>query len=391
MKLTTAVAAVAMLAGGAAPAAAALPTADRALQRLPVPTTATVAAAQLGPDSVIAVVTRGNIERIGATGLGRSLEVITADGVRHPVWSVALEQSPTGWFAGDFTLADWRPEMHTALLRVSLGSRGDKAVSYNVTTGESDEVKLPPGASTIGLNPDGSGILMTTYPTRSRSGRVVKQVWAGTTSGIPGWSDGAALSSIDGRTLVSNEGSTTTWWIIDTAARTNTSIATPGECRPQRWVDADSVVATCSNRRGSQLRQIDLDGTSSPLGIRHTEKTRATGVPIFNDDDVRVVQGKSWFESYGGCGGGLLTRQTAAGRVRIVRVPGHEGALSLVGTRGKSLVLAPQADDCTSTGTRAVLTLFDPVSKVETELTRLARDEQWREVFLATEVRSWIW
>ena len=372
------------------PAAASLPYADQR-ETKPVPTTATVTADQLGPDSTIAVVTHGNLEKPDATGLARSLEVITPDGVRHPVYSVELEESRHGWFHGDFLIADWRPELHTALLRVSLGARGDKAVAYDVVTGATHEVTLPPGASTIGLDPDGSGILMTTYPTERRSGRVVKQVWSGTTSGIPGWSDGAVLTSIDGRTLVSNEGSRKRWWIIDIAARTNTAISTPGDCQPRRWLDADSVIATCSNRRGSQLRRIDLDGTSSRLGIRHTERTRSSGPGVFDDGDVRTVHGRSWFESYGGCGGAFLTRQTPAGEVRMVRVPGQEGALSLVGTRGDRLVIAHEKDDCASTRTRGALALFDPVTRDEVVLTRLARDEAWREILSATEVRSWIW
>lgn len=78
MKLT--IAAAVIVAFSAAPATAALPTADRALQSTPVPTTATVTADQLGADSTIAVVTKGYFEKF-AKGVGRSLEVITADGI----------------------------------------------------------------------------------------------------------------------------------------------------------------------------------------------------------------------------------------------------------------------------------------------------------------------
>ena len=179
------------------------------------------------------------------------------------------------------------------------------------------------------------------------------------------------------------------WWVTDLAARTSTAIATPGNCGATRWYDATSVVASCMTRRGSQLTRIGLDGTVTALGIRHTEKTRAEGPPIFNDDDVRVVQGKRWFESYGGCGGGLLTRQTAAGKVRIVRVPGLEGALSLIGTRGDDLLIAHGQDDCTSDKARAVLGLFDPVDQDRTWCYELRKREQWREVRTATEVLAW--
>jgi hypothetical protein len=168
-------------------------------------------------------------------------------------------------------------------------------------------------------------------------------------------------------------------------------IDTRGSCIPRRWYDADSVVATCGTTRWSQLRRVDLAGTSGALGIRHTARTRAAGSPVFDDGDVREVQGRSWYESYAGCGGAFLTRQTEAGKARLVRVPNGAGALSLLGTRDDRLVLAHQRDDCASARTRATLALFDPVGKDETVLTRLGRDEAWREVLAATEVRSWIW
>jgi hypothetical protein len=310
--------------------------------------------------------------------------------VRHPVYTVEVEESRRGWYRGDFVIADWRPELHTALLRVSLGADGDKLVSYDVTTGAMREVLPPRRATFVALDPDGSGVLMTTYATAVRSGRAAKVSWDGVRTWLPARADAGAITSAVGPTLVTNQGVRQRWWITDLATGTATSIDTPGECQPRRWLDADTVVATCNDRRGSQLRQVDLDGSSSRMGIRHTARTRATGPDVFNDDDVRVLQGRGWYESYGGCGGAFLTRQTAAGKVRVVPVPGR-GALSLVGTRGKSLLIAHEQDDCSSARTRGSLALFDPVAEVETELTRLAPDESWREVLLAAEVRSWIW
>ena len=151
------------------------------------------------------------------------------------------------------------------------------------------------------------------------------------------------------------------------------------------------MVASCGNRRGSQLRLVDLDGTSVPLGIRHTMERPRTGPLVLDDADVRTVQGRDYYESYGGCGGAFLTRQTPAGAVRSVRVPGDQGPLSLVGTRADQLVIAHLDDDCSSAGGRSVLSLFDPVTEVETHLTVLKRSESWREVIAAAEVRSWIW
>lgn len=352
----------------------------------PVPTTATVTVDQLGADSSIAVVTHGRFEQTGARGLARSLEVITPDGVRHPVYSVQVEESPRDWYLGDFRIADWRPELHTALLRVSLGPDGDKLVSYDVVTGVTKEVPAPRRGSTFGLAPDGSGVLMTTYGTRHRAGRIATVTWDGVRTFLQARADDYALTSVDGATLVT-QGRSERWWVTDLVARTSRVIDTPGSCLPRRWLDADSVVATCGTRRGSQLRRVDLDGTSSPLGVRHP---RMSSTGVLDDADVRVVQGRSWFESYDGCGGAFLTRQAAGGEVRHVRVPGFDGAVTLVGTRGDDLVITHEKSECAPVRQRAALTLFDPVTEAETVLTRLGRREAWRGVLAATEVRAWI-
>ena len=387
--LATALLATGLAATIPAPATSAATTSAATTQHratLPVPTTATVTADQLGPDSSIAVVTHGRFEKLNASGLARSLEVVTPDGVRHPVYSVQVEESRRGWYLGDFLIADWRPELHTALLRVSLGKDGEKLVAYDVVTGVTKEMPAPRRGSTFGLAPDGSGLLMTAYGTEHRNGRISTVTWDGVRTPLPARGDGSALTSVDGTALVTADQDR--WWVTDLGARTSRAVDTPGLCLPRRWLDADSVVATCGTRRGSQLRRVDLDGTSAPLGVRHSLAPRDG---VFDDADVRVVQGRSWFESFDGCGGAFLTRQTAAGKVRRVPVPGLDGPLTLVGTRGDDLVITHEKPECDSVRQRAALTLFDPVTKAETVLTRLGRDEAWRGVFAAGEVRSWIW
>ena len=364
--------------------------ADRdARTTIPVPTTTTVTADQLGADSVVAVVSRSRSRAVDAPVVTQSLEVITPDGVRHAVYSVAIETSRRGYRKGWFALNDWRPDLHTALLRVVLGREGEKLVSYDLTTGALREMPAPPRAATVALVPDGSGVLFTTYPSSQAPGRVGILAWDGTKTWLPAKADGAAITSADGRTLVTV--ARDQWWVTDLTARTSTSFATRGYCAPRRWADADSIVAACSRGRGSQLRLVDLDGTVTSLGVRHTLRPAPGGPPVLGDDDVRTVQGRDYYESYGGCGGAFLTRQTAAGAVKLVRVPGDQGALSLIGTRGDDLVLTHVDDDCGNPGPHSVLSLFDPVSKDETHLTVLRRTESWDTVIAAAEVRAWIW
>ena len=361
-------------------------TADLAVR--PIVSTATVPASDVGPDAVVAVVDSSAVEALDGGRLHRSLEVVTGDGVRHPVYSVSTRRVPDGWYPGDFVLADWRPELHTALLRVSRGSHGDTLVSYDVTTGTLRQVDAPRRAANVALAPDGSGVLMTTYMGDRGAGRVATLGWDGTRSWLPARADGRAITSIDGRSLVTVDDQR--WWVVDLATRSSRTLEMSSWCVPHRWLDADTVVASCGRARWSQLRAIDLDGTSVRLGVRHTEKTRRSGPAVFDDADVRTLQGRSFYESYGGCGGGFLTRQTADGRVRPVPVPWRGGALTLVGTRGDSLVVAHRPDDCEARRARSVLALLDPVTGQVAELTRLARGESWREVVPAAEVQAWI-
>lgn len=377
---------LALLVGAAPTAPPASAAADLAVR--PVVTTATVPTSDLGPDAVVAVVDSSVAEALEGGRMDRSLEVVTGDGARHPVYSVSTRRVPGGWYPGDFVLADWRPELHTALLRVSRGSHGDTLVSYDVTTGTVHEVEAPERASTVALAPDGSGVLMTTYASDRGAGRVATLAWDGTRQWLPARADGRALTSIDGRTLVTVDDRR--WWVVDLATRSSTTLELPSWCVPHRWLDADTVVASCGRARWSQLRAIDLDATSVPLGLRHTERTRRSGPAVFDDVDVRTVQGRSFYESYGGCGGGFLTRQTDDGRVRPVDVPWRGGSLALVGTRGDSLLVAHRPDDCEARRARSVLALLDPVTGQVDGLTRLARGESWREVVPAAEVQAWI-
>lgn len=385
MKLTTLLVAAVLLASTTSPATAR--EADRRLDT-PQPTTATVAADQLGPDWNLAVVTRGNFERLRARGLGRSLELIAPDGTRHPVYSVDIAEDDRGWFAGDFTLADWRPESHTALLRLAR-RQGDRAVAYDVTTGTQRTVTLPQRAATVGLMPDGSGALITTFPSERRAGRVAVLTWDGVKTFLPARSDSLSLTSTDGRTLVTSESDKHRMWVVDLTTRTSRRIDTRQGCTPRRWWDATSVVATCINRWGSRLMRIGLDGPREPLAIRHRTTGNYHG-QVWDDTDVRTVQGRDWFQSNGPCGGNFLTRQTSAGKVRLVDVPGAVAAVSLVGTRGDDLVIA-HTQTCESRGPRGVLSLFDPVTREESVLLRLGRRERWREVRPAAEVAAWGW
>jgi hypothetical protein len=189
---------------------------------------------------------------------------------------------------------------------------------------------------------------------------------------------------------VTSESTRHRWWVVDLTTRSATHVDTVEGCVPRRWYDATAVVATCLGPRGSRLFRIGLDGSRSPLAVRHHTTRRHWRGPVWDDTDLRSVQGRTYYESNGPCGGSFLTRQTAKGTVRLVEVPGADAGISLVGARGKDLVVA-HTETCNVRPPRGVLSLFDPVSGSERVLLRLGRRETWRHVQAAAEVRAWGW
>ncbi|RYC13264.1 hypothetical protein [Nocardioides zhouii] len=381
--LTAALLAVGLAAG---PAGAGLPD-EEARTTLPEPTTATVTAAQLGRGSTVAVITTAGFDE-RPSELTTSLEVITPDGVRHPVYSVSTPFESDA-YVGDFHLADWRPETHTALLRVVRGHTvPDRLVAYDVTTGEMRTTTMPRRGLSAGLDPAGAGVLLALSGHGPR-GRLVARGWDGTTTRLPGTTGGAPITSVDGRTLVTGAGERRTWWIIDLAGRRGTELEPPGGCGPIRWLDSDSIVASCyteGDDSGNQLMAVHLDGTSTRLGTFHPfALTRR--LDILADGDVRRAGGKRWYVTWRRCGSGVVTAATRSGDRR--RVPGTTGLDTLVGTRGDRLLLARGGDQCRDGRGPKVLELLDPRTGTAQVLTRLAEGEWWRSVIGATEVRHW--
>ena len=354
---------------------------------LPAVVTATVRPDQLGRGSTLAVTSTAGFDERPST-VTTSLDVITPDGVRHPVYSVSTPfESET--YVGDFHLADWRPEMHTALLRVVRGHAvPDQLVAYDVTSGETRTTTMPRRGLSAGLDPTGEGVLLA-LSGRGPRGRLLARGWDGTTTRLPGTTGGAPITSVDGRTLVTGAGERRTWWIIDLVRRRGSELEPPGGCDPVRWLDADSVVASCyteGDDSGNQLMAVHLDGTSTPLGTYHPfARTRRTDV--LADGDVRTVRGKRWYATWRSCGSGVVTGATGSGDRR--RVPGTTGLDTLVGTRGDRLLLALGGDQCRDGRGPKVLEVLDPRTGSVHVLTRLDEGQWWRSVIGATEVRSW--
>lgn len=353
---------------------------------LPVTVTATVTEAQLGARSVVAVVTSYRERSAPEAGLTTSLEVITPDGGRHPVWSVEHTEEG-GHRAGDFALSDWRPDLHTALLRVQRGGPvPDLVVSYDVTTGETHEVVLPRKAVGAGLQPDGTGVLMTLYATGPQS-RPVARDWDGSTTRLHGAASSVSIVSPDGRRVVSPAGVPLgRWWVVDLTANRARSVDVPGTCSQIRWLDDDHILSSCYARGGNQLVAVGLDGSSRRVGPFHPIDN-AGRVGVTGDGDLRVVGGRRWFLTWGGRAPGVLTEQEASGRIR--RVPGTAGLTYLARAGRGRLLLARGDSSYDRPSINAVLEVLDPATGARDVRVALERRESWSAVVGATEVRPW--
>ena len=190
---------------------------------------------------------------------------------------------------------------------------------------------------------------------------------------------------MDGRTLVSPATDRPEWSLVDLEHRAATVLTPPGSCSPVRWLDDDSVLASCYADGGNQLRAVHLDGGSTVLGPFHRIDD-AGRVDVTQDGDMVRAGGSRWHQAWARRGG-VLTEQTASGRV--TRVPGTTGLWHLARAAGGGLLLARSGNLLESPRRRGVLEVLDTATGTRDVLLRLGREEAWRSVIGATEVRPW--
>ncbi|MEO5663781.1 MAG: hypothetical protein ABIR39_10900 [Nocardioides sp.] len=312
----------------------------------------------------------------------RSLELVSPAGVRYSLYATRKLPQKKHVDPSNFTLIGWDPDTRVALLKRYVSVYRSQAIRVDLRSGASQTLALPKRESATGLRPDGAGVLSQTI-----GGKILSIAWDGarTTLGTAATSWGpittpdgtaAVLPDVDHLTVLPLDGS---------AAR---EITTPGECRPLRWYDDTQLLASCHLRKGSQLVTVGLDGTITPRANLRATGRRDFHGPSWDDSDVRVVGGRAYYEGNGPCGGSFITKENAAGNAKVVRVPGSTSGISLVDARDDRLVIAHTAS-CDAGPPRAVLSLFDPVSKVEDVLLTLGKREHWGHVLAWDEPRPW--
>jgi hypothetical protein len=336
---------------------------------------------QVGEGWVLASIQRGPYKNGDLQVRARSLELISPEGTRYSLYATTKLPDKNYVDPSNFSLIDWDPVARTALLRrwVSIGR--SQAIRLDLESGSSQTLALPKQEMRSGLRPDGAGVLSQTF-----GGKVLSITWDGVRSDVGQADQGGAITTPDGlAVLVADPGHLTVMPLDGSAAHT---IATPGECNPRRWYGDTRLLASCLSRKGTQLVTIGLDGTVTPMaGLRRTTSRDFHG-PSWDDTDVRILGGRSYYEGNGPCGGSFIARENADGEEKMVRVPGSIGGVSLVDARDDRLVIAHTAT-CDSGPPRAVLALFDPVSKDEDVLVTLEPRERWAHVLAWDEPRPW--
>lgn len=250
-----------------------------------------------------------------------------------------------------------------------------QAIRVDLESGSSQALALPKQEMATGLRPDGGGVLTQTF-----SGEIFSITWSGDRTLIGRTGRGTTITTPDGTAAVIGGRRSLTVLPLDGSAERE--IATPGQCRPLRWYADTQLLTSCYSRRGTQLMTIGLDATVTVMGGPRAPTSRDVHGPSWDDTDVRIVDGGSYYEGKGPCGGSFITRENAAGEDKLVRVPGSRGGISLLDARNDRLAIA-------HTATRAVLSVFDPHSKDEDVLLTLARREHWSQLLAWDEPQPW--
>ncbi len=337
---------------------------------------------EVGAGWTLASVSHGRLTRDGyVAARRRTLELLSPEGTRYELFRSRIERQPKGWQSGDFYLTDVDPARRTALLLATVGAHRQGVTEIDLVTGATRDRRLPFNAGGVGLRPDGTGILVQTV-----QGNVLSLGWTGGRTVLARGVVGGVIATEDGSALVGSTRNALEVIPLDGSA--SSTVDAPGDCRPLRWYDDGALIASCSSRRGTRLTALGMDGSVTPVaGLRRTNSRHFRG-PSWDDTEVRVVGGRTYYEGNGPCGGSFITTERADGSVRVVRVPGSTGGVTVLDAAGDRLRIAHTAT-CESGQPRSVLSLFDPVTKDEDALVVLGRRQAWAQVRTWDELRPW--
>ena len=156
------------------------------------------------------------------------------------------------------------------------------------------------------LDPDGSGVLVTTWKRRSIDTLVLDRIsWAGTRTRLRDGVNGSVTAGRDG-TVITGSGKGRRQYVLSTADGSVVgTIRSQGYCNPVRWWDAGRLLEWCGNR-GDLFLVDPAAGTSTPLTSEH-------GRGDYGHLDGRTAGGRLYVQVAGACGYTFVGRQTNRG------------------------------------------------------------------------------
>ena len=283
---------------------------------------------------------------------------------------------------GGFRLLDWSADGRTALITATRKD-GARVIRVDVATGAAQELRVPLLQTAI-LDPDGSGVLATSWPSRRSNTLVLHHIdWTGERTRLREGVGGTLIAGRDGTVI--SVGAKGRQWVLDAndGSVVDTFQRRRGHCSPVRWWDATRLLQWCGTK--ANLFLVD------PASGATTRLTRDHGRGDYGHLDGRLAGGRLYVQVAGGCGYTYVGRQTDGGEVKHLRVPGAgTSSVNLIGTVEDDLVIEHTAS-CEADRERSVLARFDPVRHVETPLVVLGRNQSFGRILVHGEVRASTW
>ncbi len=281
-----------------------------------------------------------------------TLYLISPAGHRYLLRRSAATKSPS-------YVTDWSGDKTRALL---FNLQSGRVEQLTLATGRASPIRLPAQVSPFTISytrPAGQGLLAsrpvhggTQLVRLSLTGRLVKVLASGPRDGTAVYSTSGATIAVAGATglqLVSTNGGVIRRLPVP---RTGSS-----GCRPTRWWNSGTILATCVARgaRRDRLWLVPASGARPrPLTAQHGPHSPDPG-----DINAWRTSGGLYLQAASSTGSVLIFRQRPNGVLRAVKVPGSARINWIASTRGSRL-LVNQESPCAGSDS---LLWFSPATR----------------------------
>jgi TolB protein len=284
---------------------------------------------------------------------------------------------------GEPELIDWSGDGSHALLEPN-GYGSKSVISIDLHTAA--QTMIPIKGYARYSRPDGKALLVSTGYNGNQPGTLKRIDFAGAEEksyptdqlGGAGQFSGGYLESPDGRQLVlgtANLGNEVvprtdnSLVVMDNEGKIVRTLPSPmstAQCSPVRWWTSTVILAHCTNKAGSQLWKVPLDG-GAPTALTAANSGQEDDPGFGGDIDDSVayqLPSGTFLQSTGACGTLFLSRLTPDMHTTRVNVPGVSDSIAVAGVTGDKLLLLAKVG---CGGTTSLLT-YDPAANTSTVL-----------------------